>query len=110
LPGALSRPNTSPSRIRARRSPELDLCTSSEAAAAALPAPFKGRRAPISMTPRERTATMMVTPRVITASLPVTAREPKSGRRASVPVLQSQSHAAYLSHRHKLQSQDAHAA
>jgi hypothetical protein len=62
------------------------------------------------MTPRERTATMMVTPRVITASLPVTAREPKSGRRASVPVLQSQSHAAYLSHRHKLQSQDAHAA
>jgi len=39
---------------------------------------------------------MMVTPRLITASVPATAREPKSGRRASVPALQSQSHAGYL--------------
>ena len=30
---------------------------------------------------------MMVTPRLITASAPATAREPKSGRRASVPAL-----------------------
>ena len=45
------------------RSPELDPCTSS-AAAAAHAAPLKGRRAPISMTPRERTANPNPNPKI----------------------------------------------
>ena len=46
------------------RSPELDPCTSSAASAAAHAAPLKGRRAPISMTPRERTTNPNPNPKI----------------------------------------------